>query len=497
MSQLTRILQYAENNLGTSRFHGKCQAFVASCYEAGTGVFISCASAKISRQRYMREGTAKDLYPPAGAAVYFNGDGAMGKLYGHVALSVGGGMLYDPVATVVKCRLSQSMHNGYLGWGWLGSMPEGAQTTYPQTSPSDSSRQEPVRQEITRVVLKSETGAGGKREGDLLRGAAAGEGISLLLQNGGRIFAPVTVDRVRWTTTRAASAAVLRFSLWEDDQLPLENGCPVAFRYQGTPVFYGYVFEIARNSGGKTDVTCYDQLRYFKNKETMVYELKYSDLLRQVAAKYGMRTGTIEDTGYLIPARMEEASLLDVFETAAELTAQETGGFYQLYDQFGELNLRAVGKNRTSQVISEQSAASFSLRRSIDRDVYTQVLLARDNSLTGERELYAAADAQAQSRWGMLQYYERAEEAYSPAALKQRAQTLLRAYASENRSLSVKGALGDPAVRGGCLVPVRLPGDKTARTALCESAVHTFGENRHTMDLELSGNFAKGENEND
>ena len=488
MSQLDLILQYAQNHLGSSRFHGKCQAFVAKCYEAGTGVFISCASAKISRQRYLREGTANDLFPPAGAAVYFNGDGEMGKLYGHVALSAGGGMLYDPVATVVKCSLTKSMHNGYLGWGWLGSMPEGAVATVTTvTLPADS---EPVRQEITRVVLKSVYGKLGRRETDLLHTAFTSSGISLLIQNSGRIFAPVTVEPVRWTSTRASSAAVLRFSLWEDDDLKLENGCPVAFRYRGEPVFYGYVFEIRRQYGGKTEVTCYDQLRYFKNKESMVYELKYSELLQQIAAKYGLRTGVIEDTGFVIPARMEEGSIFDILENAAELTSRETGGFYQLYDDFGEITLRSVGWMRASTVLSDRDTASFSLQKSIDRDVYNRIVLARDNTLTGAREMYTANDTSSQEKWGVLQYYERMDEDALPEQLRQQAQSLLKAYRAENRSLSAKNAIGDLSVRGGCYLNVRLPGETTAHAALCETAVHTFLENRHTMDLELSGSFA-------
>ena len=268
-TQLDLILQYAENQLGSSRWHGKCQAFVALCYEAGTGVFISCNSAKISRQRYMKSGTASDLYPPAGAAVYFNGDGEAGKKYGHVALSAGGGILYDPVSTVYKCRLTSSMHNGYLGWGWLGSRPEGAtdasaQNTAANAASTAAGTSSSAKKEITTVLVKASSGQTGVRTGEFAAEIKARDKVNVFIQNGDAVYAPVVVDEVQLTYARDA-ASVLRFSVVEDGILQLENGCPVAFRYDGKPLFYGYVFEIKRKTGAATQVTCYDQLRYLQN----------------------------------------------------------------------------------------------------------------------------------------------------------------------------------------------------------------------------------------
>ena len=490
-TQLDLILQYAENQLGSSRWHGKCQAFVALCYEAGTGVFISCNSAKISRQRYMKSGTASDLYPPAGAAVYFNGDGEAGKKYGHVALSAGGGILYDPVSTVYKCRLTSSMHNGYLGWGWLGSRPEGAtdasaQNTAENAASTAAGTSSSAKKEITTVLVKASSGQTGVRTGEFAAEIKARDKVNVFIQNGDAVYAPVVVDEVQLTYARDA-ASVLRFSVVEDGILQLENGCPVAFRYDGKPLFYGYVFEIKRKTGAATQVTCYDQLRYLQNKDSFVYQLSYSDLVRYVAQKYRMKTGEITDTGYVIPTRLEEAPVLDILATAAELTTVQTGGYYVLYDDFGKLSLRAVGSSSAEQVVDVSSAASFSVTHSIDRDVYNRVVVARDNDETGERELYAANDTANQEKWGILQYYERTDEIEEPTLLMQKAKELLKYYNLENKTLAVSGCIGDCSVRGGTAVTVRMPEAQQGVYMICEKAEHTFFANRHTMDLELSG----------
>ena len=45
----------------------------------------------------------------------------------------------------------------------------------------------------------------------------------------------------------------------------------MSFRFNGANVFYGYVFKKSRSDNRLIKVTAYDQLRYFKNKDTISY----------------------------------------------------------------------------------------------------------------------------------------------------------------------------------------------------------------------------------
>lgn len=75
----------------------------------------------------------------------------------------------------------------------------------------------------------------------------------------------------------------------KDDTLNFHEGNPVSFRFNGANVFYGYVFKKSRSDNRLIKVTAYDQLRYFKNKDTISYTNKtYADVLKMLAADYGL-----------------------------------------------------------------------------------------------------------------------------------------------------------------------------------------------------------------
>lgn len=486
--QLTKILKYAEKQIGSRAWHGYCQAFVASCYEAGRGYYVHCYSANIARDKYMKSGTASDLYPPAGAAVYFNGDGERGKIYGHTALSAGGGVIYDPVSIVKRCRLTSQMHNGYLGWGWLDGMPEGAKDSSGNSNKSShaaSAHNESV--EIMSVQVISESGKKGLQDTGLQTVNYENGRINILIQNNEKIFAPVVVNTVSFSTSEKISAGILKFTVIDDGIISISNGNSVAFRYDGKPVFYGYVFTVEKNGDDTLSVVCYDQLRYLKNKDSMVYNCSYSDLIKQIAYKYGLQTGYIEDTGYVIPSRIEEDSVINILNTAAHLTSVQTGGFYVLYDDFGRLTLKPFGKLNSGVYLDSTVMTSYSVKRDIDNDVYNRVVIAYDNSQTGVRELYIANDTEKQSKWGVLQYYERNAGDVSQEELQRTSESILKDRSVENVSVSVKSCAGDLSVRGGCGVYVRFPKDEKTHYMVCEKAEHIFGAGEHTMNLELSG----------
>lgn len=477
-TELEKMQAFALAALGSGRWHGYCQAFVSHVYEAGTGQYLAIPSAKEAENRYKKEGTEKDLTPPAGAAVYFAGDGEMGKKYGHTAFSLGNGEIIDPVGRVERQKLSADLHNGYHGWGWLGQMPQGA---------SEKSRSGEKKREPTTVKIKNILGKEGGRPLSRLREISADSDLWLAVQKGREIFLPTLVSEVRLSSSRKTSAAVLRFSVPEKEDSFLENGCPVAFRCRGKGMFYGYIFSIEKKSGRETAVTCFDQLRYFQNRDSFSYRLSYSDLLRFIAGRYGMKTGEIEDTGYVLPGRLEEGTILDILGNAGDRTVMATGKLYVLYDDFGQLTLKSLGRLMTNLCIEEDAAGSYSISESIDSEVYNRVVLAMDNKETGEREVFIANDTASQEKWGVLQYYEKMTPEENEETVRQRLEMLLKSYAMENRHLMIQNCIGHPAIRGGSGVAVHFKERGVKNTMICERVEHRFQGKAHWMNLELSG----------
>jgi len=312
--------------------------------------------------------------------------------------------------------------------------------------------------------------------------------IELAVQNGSTIYYPAVEENITWSTERKGSPGTLKFSVVKDASLNFQEGNPVMIRIDDYNLFKGFVFQKGRDKGNTISVTAYDQLRYFKNKDTYVYENKTaSQFLKMIASDFMLKVGNIEDTGFKIPSRVEDnKTLFDMVQTAIDLTLQNKNKLFVLYDDFGTLTLKNVESMKLDLLIDEETGENFSYTSTIDGDTYNKIKLAYDNEKTGKREIYIAQDSRNINNWGVLQFFEKIEEKINGKA---KADALLQLYNKKTRNLVIKNAFGDPRVRAGSAVAVRLNlGDVIAQNyMMVEKAKHTFRNGEHWMDLTLRG----------
>ena len=357
---------------------------------------------------------------------------------------------------------------------------------------SGTSTEKEKKKDITTVVVKSVTGAAGTRK-EILRDVPSCQmpGAELIIQNkNGQLQQPMIEGDIVWETTRSGAASSLTFTVVKDDTLNFHEGNPVSFRFNGSNVFYGYVFKKSRSDNRLIKVTAYDQLRYFKNKDTISYVNKtYADVLKMLAADYGLKVGTVTDTKYKIPQRIEEGTLFDMLGNASDLTIINTGKVYVLYDDFGKLCLKPYESLLLPLYIDEDTAQGYSYTSSIDSDVYNRIKLAWDNDETGVREVHVMNNTASQSKWGTLQYYEKLDNALNTADLQTKAKALMKYYNVIHRELTMQKVFGDVRARAGTSVCVGMGlGDINIKNYMCvEKAKHTFSNGLYTMDLYLSG----------
>lgn len=312
--------------------------------------------------------------------------------------------------------------------------------------------------------------------------------IELLIQNGSRVYLPDVAEGVKLTLERKGTPGRLEFKVIKDDILKFTEGDPVKLTVNGTPMFYGFVFKKSRDKENTVDVTVYDQLRYLKNKDTITEEgLKASDLLKRIASDFGMRLGTVEDTGYTLETIVEEnQTLFDMIQNALDETLTNTGQLYCLYDDVGKLTLKNINSMKLNLLIDKETGENFSYESSIDEQTYNRVKLAYNNDKTGKRELYIAQDSETMNQWGVLQYFE---EVQTQTGAPAKANALLKLYDQKTRKLTVKNAFGDVRVKAGCAVVVSLDlGDISVNNYMVvNKVIHTFADNQHTMELDLIG----------
>lgn len=312
--------------------------------------------------------------------------------------------------------------------------------------------------------------------------------VELLIQSGSNLYQPIVTEGIQWTTERAGSPSILKFTVIKDDIIQFQEGDPVRLRVDGENVFYGFVFTKKRNKDQHIEVTAYDQLRYLKNKDTYVYENKTAaQLIKMIANDFQLNLGSIESTSYVIPSRVEDnQSLFDIIQNALDLELQNKGEMFCLYDDFGKLTLKNIASMKLDLLIDQDTAEDFDYTSSIDQNTYNQIKLTYDNDETGEREVYIAKSSENINAWGLLQFHETLQKDENG---KTKADALLKLYNQKTRTLKVNDCFGDLRCRAGCMVVVQLYlGDiSVSNYLLVEKAQHTFNNGEHTMSLNLRG----------
>lgn len=312
------------------------------------------------------------------------------------------------------------------------------------------------------------------------------DNIELIIRNGNTVYFPVVQDSIVWETERKSAPGKLTFSVVPDKILDIEEGNSVRLRINGTNVFYGFLFTMSRSKDNTLKITAYDQLRYFKNKDTRNFNYETATtIIQALALDYNLSLGHLDDTVYVFDHRNEDnSSLFDMIEVPLEETARNTGKHYVLFDDFGKLTLKNVEDMKLPLLYDNDTVEDFDYQSSIDSNTYNKIKLVYDNK--DKREEYTSKDVSNISKWGVLQYYNKEN---ANTGIQAKADALLGLYNHKTKNLSLKNAIGDWRVRAGSSIIVKLDLKETnvRRYMVVEKAKHTFNNGEHFMDLSLKG----------
>lgn len=312
--------------------------------------------------------------------------------------------------------------------------------------------------------------------------------VEIWIQNGTKAYQPAICSGITLESKRTGTPSTLKFTAIQDDVLKISEGNPVRMTVDGTKMFFGFIFKIARDKTNKVQITAYDQIIYLKkNKDTYVYSnLRTDQLIKMIANDFALNVGQLENSGHTSSRADDNKTLLDIIQNSLDDTLTSTGNMYVLYDDFGSLTLKNVENMFLNLLIDAETGQNFTYTSSIEDETYNQIKLTYDNEKTGKREVYIARDSSTMNDWGVLQYYESIQ---NPNGAKAKADALLSLYNAKTKNLKVTGAFGDLRVRAGCSVVVQLDliDVKVQNLMMVENVKHTFNTDFHTMDLTLRG----------
>lgn len=298
---------------------------------------------------------------------------------------------------------------------------------------------------------------------------------------------PVEDDlKVVWE--RKGTPGKVTFKAKYEKGFKVEEGNAVAIYINDKKFFYGFIFTRNMDKNKIVTYTAYDQLRYFKNKDTFIYKKKTaSEVIKLIGSRFSLNCGELADTKYKMSAIEDNAELFSIIQNALDETLMTKGTLYVLYDEFGKIRLSNVSSMKVNGcLIDDETAEDYTYKTSIDGDTYNQIKLVYENKDKGTYDLYVAKSSKSINKWGVLQYLEKIDD---PDVGKLKSQAYLKLYNKKTKNLTISGVIGNTSVRAGSLIPVVLTliDIKIATYMLVEKVTHTFKNNQHTMDLVLSG----------
>ena len=471
-----------------------CHSFVSWCaHEAGvsSSTVPKTASTTYGMQWFQKreQFKYKGKYTPKRCdIVYFKTN------RNHVGIveSVSGGQLHTIEGNTSNkvARRSYSLNDATItGYG----IPKNAETKGSGSSGSKKKNSKKELQYLQKVLSRHATKAKTIKASEVETGKIPAGNVMITVNNGKKKFTVPAEEGAKVVWERDSAPGKFTFTAKVEKGFSVGMGNKILVTVDGKKFFCGFVFTKEVKKDGMASYTVYDQLRYLKNKETIVYKKKTAgELIRILAKRFNLRCGTLADTGWRRSAIEDNTTLFDIIQNALDDTLIIKGKTYVLYDEVGKLQLTDVAKMKVNTcLVDAETGQDYSYKTTIDSDVYNQIKLVYENKKKGTFDLYVTKDSKNIGKWGTLQYLDKID---NPDIGKLKSKALLKLYDKKKRTLTISGVIGNINVRGGSLVPVMLNlGDITvANYMLVEKVTHTFKNREYTMDLVVSGgNFSE------
>lgn len=294
---------------------------------------------------------------------------------------------------------------------------------------------------------------------------------------------------VRGTTTtavRTASIEVLNASTLRERVLNFESGRELRVLYKDEEIFRGIIVANGISTDGNAVLEAKDYNFYLvRNFDSVAFENKRADqIVTELCGKFGIPTGDIQNTGYVIPKLITRGkSLYEIMVKGLKDTQDMTGRRFRIRNTGGKVELYEMDKTVIKAVLIENArnliAATY--RESID-DIYTQVKLVGGSE---KKPVTAVAKSPLASKYGVIQYYENVNDVKRAPKLQADADTLLATYSKPKQEVSVD-ALGNVFARAGTAVAINDAMTGLSGTFSVVSDEHKFGaDNTYTMRLNL------------
>jgi hypothetical protein len=234
-------------------------------------------------------------------------------------------------------------------------------------------------------------------------------------------------------------------------------------------------------------ITAYDEAIYLtKSEETDKYiEMTASQIVQKICNDFGIPTGQIDDTGYIIPRLiMRDKTLWDIIVTALTITKDQTGRRYFIYASEGKINLLYRAEQVAKWILEDTTSI-------IDAN-YSQSIEEMKNQIkiVGQDEnkqpvLAVVKDDGLVAQFGVLQMVQSADPQMKQDEINQMAEQLLLDHGKIKDEATIE-AIGIDDIYAGKAVYIFERMTEIMGAYYVSTDEHTWENGKHTMSLTLT-----------
>jgi hypothetical protein len=311
-----------------------------------------------------------------------------------------------------------------------------------------------------------------------------------LLYNGDLWIEPL-VKSVTWSGDVAQPHRTLTVSFSntldaENVRIAFELGKELRFYADNVGLFRGVIFSYDIDDKGNATIVAHDENVYLtKNVDTQKFvKMTAGSIVKSLCKSFGIPTGTVAETGYVIPKLiLRNMTLWDMVVTALTETRKQNNRKFFVYSREGKLFLREK-KDEVVRWMLEDGVNIISATRSQSiEEMRTAV-----KAIGGDDEkpvTFTAKDSALIAKYGLMQHVESADSDATSSQIQQLAKERLKELGKVTEDVSVT-ALGNTAVVAGAAVYAFESMTDIVGGYYVNADTHTFEGGLHTMDVTLS-----------
>lgn len=299
------------------------------------------------------------------------------------------------------------------------------------------------------------------------------------------------VESLTWSTNIQSQPGKLTFSMLDDKTVFLRAGDTIEVIIDNKKIFKGKVFIRQKGKESKWSIIAYDNLRYLKNEDTLLFSASSSsDRFKKICEVQGIPYKIVDKSSYKCAAVIEDThTYFSMIQDAIDETRKGYGIRYAIWDNYGTLEHFDLNGKITKIVLGDNSLITgYSYEASIE-DAFNSVKVMREDKDKGKREIFTAQHKGNIEKWGKLQMVETISDAeLNSSQLQKQANDLLRENNRETQTISLD-AIGNLSLRAGNSFILRLSDLKrdyigNDNLALITQCTHSFGSD-YSMSLEV------------